>query len=221
MLKVRASRKAAPFFKIILSLCVLLTFKSSCGAETSLERIRKAYEGIRDIKGGFIQKSHIKDLGRTDRFNGTFMIKIPDRMRWQYHGDKSSEEVIINNGVMIVYQKREKQAFKTGFDKDAYGRSPLALLGGLGEISKEFEVVRNDDRLLLLRPRAPMGGIVSVEITLSDGDFPVGSILITDKRSNTIEIALKDISVNSGLRDAAFDFSLPKGASMYDTGRPE
>jgi outer membrane lipoprotein-sorting protein len=33
---------------------------------------------------------------------------------------------------------------------------------------------------------------------------------------NRIEIQLKDIEINTGIKDAAFDFSLPEGVNIYE-----
>lgn len=194
---------------------VLLIFEAN-GKDAVLERIQKAYEGIKDIKGSFVQKSHIRDIKRTDIFKGTLMIKMPDKMRWQYSGEnKHNIEVIINDGEMIIFQKNEKQAFKGRFDTETYGQAPIALLGGLGSIEKEFNIVSQDGKLLL-RPKKLMGNIVSVEITPSDKEFPISTLSIIDNRSNRIDITIRDVTVNTGLADSAFDFSLPKGASLYE-----
>lgn len=206
------------FVKIAPAIFMLFSFKTAYCADLTAERIQKSYEGLKDIKGKFVQKSHIKDLKRTDTFNGTFMIKVPSKMRWQYQGDKS-DEVIINDDEMIVYQKSEKQAFRSRFDRSAYGRSPIALLSGLGNILQEFEVALKSGKLVL-KPRKDMNGIVSIEISPSEVEFPIGSLVITDRRSNRIEISLKDVVINSGIKDAVFDFSLPKGASIYDYSQP-
>ena len=61
-----------------------------------------------------------------------------------------------------------------------------------------------------------MGNIVSVEIETSDEDFPIKSFIINDMRSNRIEIQLRDIEINTGIKDAAFDFSLPEGVNIYE-----
>lgn len=206
------------FIKIAPAIFMLFSFKAAYCADLTAEKIQKAYEGIKDIKGKFIQKSHIKDLDRTDTFNGTFMIKVPSKMRWQYQGYKS-DEVIINNDEMVVYQKKEKQAFKSRFERNTYGQSPIALLSGFGNILQEFEVALSGGKLVL-KPRKSMNGIVSIEISPSEGEFPIGSMTITDRRSNRIEITLKDIMLNSGIKDTAFDFSLPRGVSMYDYSQP-
>ena len=185
-------------------------------ADPAVEKIEKAYQGLKDIRGNFVQKSFIKDFDRTDTFKGTFLMKMPSRMRWQYSGgDKQNTEVVINNDEMIIYQKQDKQAFKSRFDREIYGQAPIALLSGFSDIGKEFEITKKDGRLLL-KPKRPMGNVLSLAITPSDKDFPIASLTIFDKRSNRIDITFTDVTVNTGIPESAFDFSLPKGASVYD-----
>jgi len=72
---------------IFFLLSFLLTPVLSVHAEEDqVAKIQKAYEGIKDIKGNFVQKSFIKDLKRTDTYNGRFFIKQP-KMKWEYTGD--------------------------------------------------------------------------------------------------------------------------------------
>lgn len=213
----------------ILSLVVAFLFflcaegpvRGAFGADFTIETIQKAYGNIKDIKGNFIQKSAIKDLKRTDTFKGSLLIKVPSKMRWQYHGDnKQNTEVIISNGEIIIFQKDEKQAFRGKFDPESYGQAPIALLGGFGNIENEFEVAPKEGKLLL-KPKRGMGGVVSIEITPSGGDFPIGSLTIIDKRSNRIDITFKDIVLNSGIKDSAFSFSIPQGVSVYEYSKPQ
>jgi outer membrane lipoprotein-sorting protein len=180
------------------------------------EKIQKAYENIKDIKGEFVQKSHIKDLKRTDTFKGTFVIKMPSQMRWQYFDEKKRHftEVLITHDELLIYQKEEKQVFKGNFDSESYGQAPIALLTGFAHIDREFTVAEKNGKLLL-KPRKGMGSVVSIEITPSDGEFPIDSLTIIDRRSNTISITLKDVRINSGVKEAAFSFFLPQGVSVY------
>ncbi len=214
---------SASVMATLLVLCLIfgvLPESASC-SDFTIERIQRMYEKIEDIKGSFVQKSTIKDLGRTDTFIGTFMIKVPSRMRWQYDtGDRQHTEVIINAGQIIVYQKDEKQAFKGEFDRESYGQAPIALLGGFGDIEKEFDVTAKDGKLLL-KPKKGIGSVVSIEIAPSDGKFPIGSMTIVDRRSNRIEIAFRDVTVNSGIKDSAFLFTPPKGVNVYEYSKPQ
>lgn len=185
------------------------------GSDSAIEKIQKAYENIKELKGSFIQKSTIRDLKRTDTFRGTFIMKVPSKMRWQYSDAKQSTEVIIKNDELMIYQKNEKQLLKSRFDRQSYGQAPIALLGGFGNVDKEFEVSEKDGKVVL-KPRNPMGSVVFIEVLPSDGEFPISSLSIIDKRSNRIEITLKNVTVNPGIKDSAFDFTVPQGVSVFD-----
>ncbi len=183
-------------------------------------KIQKAYDSIKDIRGRFIQKSYIKDLKRTDTYSGEFFIKA-QKMKWEYKGDKP-QIVYISGDQIIIYQVKEKQAIKAKFDRDTYGQAPISLLGGFGNIKDEFNIstkteTRNHDteQRLLLKPKKPMGNIVSIEITLSDKEFPIESIIIFDSMSNRIEIQLTDVRTNTGLKDGIFNFSPPEGTTVF------
>ncbi|MEW6215793.1 MAG: outer membrane lipoprotein carrier protein LolA [Nitrospirota bacterium] len=182
--------------------------------EQEIYRIQKVYEGISDIKGNFIQKSHIKDLKRIDTYKGQFFIKRPMKMKWEYKGEMP-QEVLINNDEIIIYQKKERQAFRGKFNRDTYGQAPIALLSGFGRIHEEFYVSKKNGRFLL-KPKRPMGGIVSIEIEPSEGEFPISSFTINDSRSNTIEVILKGVEVNTGLGDRLFEPSLPEDVKIYE-----
>jgi outer membrane lipoprotein-sorting protein len=225
-MRTQGFRSLPPFAVVLLSFLFFFFFteefvRGAFAAEFTIETIQKAYETIKDIKGNFVQKSTIKDLKRTDTFKGSFQIKVPSKMRWQYQGDnKQNAEVVINNEVIIIYQKNEKQAFRGKFDRESYGQAPIALLGGFGDIGDEFEVVQKEGKIVL-KPRKGMGGVVSVEIAPSGGEFPIGSLTIIDKRSNKIEITFRDIVLNSGIKESAFNLSIPQGTSVYEYTKPQ
>ncbi|MCL5023839.1 MAG: outer membrane lipoprotein carrier protein LolA [Nitrospirae bacterium] len=214
-----------PLFLLLVPLFFFVAF--FCGpvgdarsSGLTVEAIQKAYQNIKDIKGSFLQKSTIRDLKRTDTFKGTFMIKVPSKMRWQYQdAGKQDTEIFIDKGEIIVYQRNEKQVFRGKFDKEGYGQAPIALLGGFGSIGEEFDVTQKGGKLLL-KPKRSMGSVVSIEIGPSGGEFPIGSLSIVDKRLNRIEIIFRNVVINSGLKDSAFVFSPPPGVSVYEYVRP-
>jgi chaperone LolA len=184
-------------------------------ADEEIARIQKAYESIKDLSGSFVQKSYIKDLKQTETFKGQFFIKRPMKMKWNYKGEQA-QEVLINNEEILIYQKKEKQAYRSKFDRDTYGQAPIALLSGFGKVQEEFSVTGKNGKLLL-KPKKPMGGIISIEIEPSGGDFPIKSFTVNDSYSNRIEMALKDVKINTGLEDRFFELSLPKGVTTLET----
>jgi outer membrane lipoprotein carrier protein len=203
------------FFSIILLPYHNSSFASQ--AEDEVERIQKIYEKIKDLKGNFVQKSYIKDLKKTDIYTGQFFIKS-QKMKWEYKGDKP-QVVYITGDDIIIYQKKEKQAFKAKFDRATYGQAPIALLGGFGDIKKEFDITVKttiqEPTILILKPKKPMGNIASLEITLFKAEFPIESLTVIDNLSNKVEIFLKDVKINTGIKDSLFEFSSPEGVIIF------
>ena len=201
---------------IFFIICLLFspTLSHAVSVEEVLQKIQKSYENIQDMSGSFVQKSYIKDLDRTDTFKGQFFIKMPKKMRVSYSGENPSE-VVINNGEITIYQKKEKQAIMGRFDSSTYGQTPVVLLSGFGKIQKEFSVTNKKGKLFL-KPKKPMGIVVSIEMQTSDAAFPIQSFVIHDTYSNRIEITLKDVKINTGLKDSSFTLSFPKGVTVLD-----
>jgi len=186
----------------------------SAGVDENIEKIQNAYEKIKDMKGSFTQKNTIKDLKRTDTYKGEFFIRQPLRMKWVYTG-KAAQDIYIGNNIVMIYKKGDKQAYKGKFDKETYGQTPVALLSGFGNIRQEFNITGRGNTLLLT-PRKSLGNVTSISIALSDDEFPIKSFTIQDGASNVIEIGLKNVRINTGLKDSVFEFSLPKGVNVYE-----
>lgn len=205
-------------FISVLFLCLAGTIfpqvSFSSDIDNNIEKVQNAYKKIRDMKGSFIQKNFIKDLNKTDTYKGQFFIKQPFRMIWMYTG-KAAQDVYINNDTVLIYKRGDNQAYKGKFDRATYGQTPVALLSGFGDIRREFNISGNGNSLLL-KPKNPLGTVTSISIKLSDGDFPIESFTIQDGRSNVIEISLKEVILNTDLKDSLFEFSLPKKVKVYE-----
>ncbi|MBF0506158.1 MAG: outer membrane lipoprotein carrier protein LolA [Nitrospirae bacterium] len=184
---------------------------SVCFADGEVARIQKAYENIKDVRGDFVQKGYIRDLKRTDTYSGQFFIK-PPKIKWEFRGDKP-QVVYVNGEDLLIYQKKEKQVFRTKFDRATYGQAPIALLGGFGDINKEFDASMKKGRLIL-KPKKRMGSVTEIEITLSDGVFPIEQLTVLDTASNRIDITLKNVRVNTGLGEKIFEFTPPEGVTV-------
>jgi outer membrane lipoprotein-sorting protein len=136
------------------------------------------------------------------------------KMKWEYKGE-NAQEVFINGDEIIIYQKKDKQAFKGKFNRDTYGQAPIALLSGFGRIREEFTASEKNGKIVL-KPGKPMGDILSIEIEPSHGEFPIKSFTINDSYSNRIEMILNDVKINTGLEDKLFKPSLSKDVKVYD-----
>ncbi len=211
-LKVRVSiQNVFCFLFFVFTLLPLVFSPLPAFALDEVARIQKAYESIKDVKGDFVQRSYIRDLKRTDTYSGQFFIK-PPKIKWEFRGDKP-QVVYVNGEDLLIYQKKEKQVFRTKFDRSTYGQAPIALLGGFGDINKEFDAFMKKGRLIL-KPRKRMGSVTQIEITLSDGVFPIEELTVLDTASNRIDIILKNVKVNTGLGEKIFEFTPPAGVTV-------
>jgi outer membrane lipoprotein carrier protein len=183
-------------------------------SDEGIARIQKAYETIQDLRGSFIQKSVIKDLDKTETYKGKFFIKPPLKMKWVYSGE-DGQSLTIRNDTVLIYKKSEHQAYKSSFDRQTYGQTPVALLSGFGNIREEFSV-SGEGGAVILKPKRPMGSVVFIKVMLSEKGFPIRGFEIHDSRSNVIEIELRDVKINTGLKDSLFDLALPKGVNVFE-----
>lgn len=202
------------YFLLVVFFFLLPVTVRGEGIDDEITRIQQAYANLQDIKGSFVQKSYIKDLKRTDTFKGEFYIKRPMMLKWCYRGE-NAQEVFIRNDEIIIYQKKEKQAFKGSFDRETYGQAPIALLSGFGKIREEFSASMKNGKLILI-PKKPMGGIVSIELQTSGKGFPIQSFTVIDSLNNRIDMVFSDIEINTGLEESFFTPSLPKGVTILE-----
>jgi outer membrane lipoprotein carrier protein len=216
--------KAARKF-IILTFSFLLAFftihyslftscSSAAEQEDLVAKIQKAYTGLKDISGSFVQKSAIKDLKRTDTYRGRFFIKPPS-LKWEYSGDKA-QAIYVDKGYVMIHLIKQKQVFKSKFEPSTYGQAPLALLAGFGEIRKEFDVTFMAEDKISLAPKKPMGTITRIEITGAKSGFPINTLSIIDNLSNRVDITLTGVKINSNLSDSIFKFVPPKNATVIE-----
>jgi outer membrane lipoprotein carrier protein len=211
----RASNlQLAAFLILLTGSCLLLTSVFADEQVDFVSKIQKAYEGMKDISGSFTQKSYIKDLKRTDNYKGRFSIKPPS-LKWEYAGE-NGQSIYINHNQVMIYMKKENVVFKSKFERAKYGQTPLALLAGLGNIKKEFEITYEAEDKVTLIPRTPMGNVERIELKAAESGFPIKMLSLIDNQKNRVDITLSDVKLNSGLPDSLFKFSPPKNAAILD-----
>ncbi len=206
---------------LLILVVLLMSFILSPGktsyalsSNDEIARIQKSYENITYLSGNFVQKSHIKDLKRTDTYRGQFFIKKPEKVKVIYKGENPAE-ITVNRDIVLIYQKNENQVIKGKFDSNTYGQTPVILLSGLGKMEEEFNISEKNG-LLLLKPKKSMGAILSIELKLSDSEFPVQSFTIYDTYSNKTEILLSNIKINKNIDDKIFSITPPKNATILE-----
>ncbi|HDH53212.1 MAG TPA: outer membrane lipoprotein carrier protein LolA [Nitrospirae bacterium] len=203
------------FILLIAHYSLFIGVAAASDVDEVVDRVQKKFAGIIDIKGTFVQKSYIKDIEQTQEYSGTFFIKKPSRMMWEYAAPRD-EKVIINNLDTWIYKKSQNQVIRTKFTKEAYSQVPIALLGSIENIRADFDITMPEKNALQLAPKHRVGFIKTIVLEITPGEMPVKMFTIFDTYGNIIMIKLRDVKINSGLDDSMFIFKTPPGAEVFD-----
>jgi chaperone LolA len=182
-----------------------------------VDGIQKKLAGIRDIKGIFIQNSYIKDLDQKQKYSGSFFIKKPSRVMWEYSSPRD-EKVLIRETDTQIYKKSQNQLIKMKFSKDDYNQVPIALLESLENIWKDFDASLTQGKALQLIPKRKTGSIKTIVLETASDDFPLKMFTIFDTYGNIIMIELDNLETNSGLDDSLFILKTPEDVEVFDMG---
>ncbi len=181
----------------------------------TVNEIQNKLSKINDITGRFSQTSYIKDLEQTQKYSGSFFIKKPFQMMWEYKKPRD-EKVVIHDTDTWIYKKSQNQVIKTKFSKEAYSQVPIALLGSLENLRDDFDITMTAENAIQLVPKQRIVSIKTLLLETVSGDFPLKMFTIFDKYGNIIMIELTDIEINPGLDDSFFLFKIPPGAEVFD-----
>lgn len=193
----------------------LFTLADAGTVNDKVDALQKQLASITDITGSFSQSSYIKDIEETQKYSGTFLIKKPAFMMWEYAAPRD-EKVVIRDNDTWIYKKSQNQVIKTTFSKKSYSQVPIALLLSMEKIRDDFEITMPEKNALQLVPKREIGFIKTLLIETASGNFPIKMFTIFDTYGNIIMIELSNIKTNTGLEDALFKFTVPEGAEVFD-----
>ncbi|MBI5741099.1 MAG: outer membrane lipoprotein chaperone LolA [Nitrospirae bacterium] len=220
---IKEESRVQSFF--IFFIFIVLTLDSSlfnslhaAAVDDVVNDVQKRLSSIHDLKGSFTQTSYLKDLEKTETYAGTFYIKKPSGIMWEYKSPRD-EKVFIKGEDMWIYKRSQKQAIKSRFSKEAYSQAPITLLSGLENLRSDFDITLTDRDTLDLKPKRRMGSMQEVIIRTASKNFPLKTLKVIDTYGNVITIELADIKTNTGPEDSLFTFTVPQGVEVFDMDR--
>lgn len=221
----------------LLAVALLVT-AGAAGGETSpgeagpdpraaeiLARLDARLQAVRSLKGTFIQTFVSSGLGIPQTEEGTFAIRRPDRMRWDYV--KPERKLAVSDGTHTwLYMPEEKIVYR-GDVRDWKEGGPFSLLAG-GSLTSEFVAVsvgvegalRSGDLVLELRPAEPRDQYEVLLLQFDPSSLVIHAVTAIDAMGNRTSVILGDLEVNPDLAKAEFTFSPPEGVRVVEQGRP-
>jgi len=206
------------FLLLVICYLSLVTAVQAATVDDVVNDIQKKLASIHDLKGSFTQTSYLKDLEKTEAYSGTFYIKKPSGIMWEYKSPRD-EKVFIKGEDMWIYKRSQKQAIRGRFSKETYSQAPIALLSGLENLRSDFDITLTGQDTLNLRPKRRMGFMQEVIIRSVSKNFPLKTLKVFDMYGNIITIELADIRTNTRLEDSLFTFTVPQGIEVFDMSK--
>jgi outer membrane lipoprotein carrier protein len=210
--------------KLIASIFIFLLFSSPAFALTPQEaaqRLQDSYDKARDLKADFAQVSEVKAMNMTREGSGKLLIKKPGLLRYSYT-KPDKQELIVHGDELVMYMPEVNQVITKQIERAVMDKTPSTFLAGLGRITDSFnprfpKSGEKDARgriQLELVPKGDGMGVEKVLVTLDPDSFNIVGFTFTETSGNVNAIRLSNIKINTGIKDSAFGFKIPKGAAI-------
>ncbi|MBI2455958.1 MAG: outer membrane lipoprotein chaperone LolA [candidate division NC10 bacterium] len=175
-----------------------------------------------DLSARFRQTVTNRSLGAVREGGGSFMLKRPGKVRWEY--ETPEPRLFVTDGKTLWdYSPVDKQARAQALDEVFSSRLPLAFLAGDCQLRRDFAITAVEhagtraspsSRVLDLRPLRADAGIARMLLEVNLQGYTVEKTTLFDAAGNTTVIALTDLKLNSGLSDQQFQFTPPAGVTV-------
>ncbi|HEY3346025.1 MAG TPA: outer membrane lipoprotein chaperone LolA [Nitrospirota bacterium] len=210
--------------KLFSAILFCIIFSSPAFALTPQEaaqRLQDSYDKTRDMKADFTQVSEVKAMNMTREGSGKLLIKKPGMLRYSY-SKPEKQELIVRGDELVMYTPEVNQVITKRMERAVMDRTPSTFLAGLGRIADSFnprfpksgEKDAKGRVQLELVPKGDGMGVEMVLVTLDPDSFNIVGFTFTETSGNVNAISLFNIKINAGIKDSAFGFKIPKGATI-------
>jgi outer membrane lipoprotein carrier protein len=189
-------------------------------------RVDDRYAKTQDLQGEFAQETIIEGFETGFKSTGRFYLKKPGLLRWDYL-EPSKEHIYVDGDEVMMYVPEHQQVVKGTLTQISASKGPLALLLGVGKLSKQFTVLESPEASsdskkipdLTLIPK-PDGGTVptikKILLQLFPDSYLIQTITIFETSGNISRVHFDHIQVNQGLATNLLKFTLPPDVVVVD-----
>jgi chaperone LolA len=181
------------------------------------DHIQQRYEMIDDATVQFEQVVKFGYSNIEQTFNGTLTMKKPNRYRIE-----SEHQTIVTNGATVwAYSIANNQVIIDKYKENQNSVAPEQFMLNLPAnyytslLGKEKN--KNDELVMLkLIPKDDRSFVKSVKIWVEERNWMVRRIVILDVNETETAYTIKDIKLNTNVKEKIFTFIPPAGAEVVD-----
>ena len=190
--------------------------------KTLITKIQETYETTKDLKASFFQEVTMKSMHRTEKEEGVFYFKKPQKMVWDYLKPKK-KKLVINPHKTWFHLPDDRVVYLQDTESVLKSKLTIKFLSGLGNLQDDFQVSfpQSDpldgegNYLLRLVPRNADIGMENLSLCIDKDSFQVIQLGFSDTYGNTSRIRFRNTTINSGLPDTMFTFKTPPGTEVF------
>ena len=206
------------FLTSIFTICFAFFSAVSHGESASeiASAVQKKYNSIKTLQADFIQTALSMGSGKGRVSSGVVTIKKPGKMKWEFK--KPEGDIVVSNGkVMWIYQKDLNQVIETKIEVNT-PQVAMNFLAGAGNMEKDFEIKilnsSGSEYELKLSPRVQIPHIGEINLIVDKKTFIVKKTTVKDAFGGETSVEIKNVKINSKIKDSIFEYSAPKGAAV-------
>ena len=191
-----------------------------------VSRVDDRYAKTQDLQGTFTQETIIEGFETGFESTGRFYLKKPGLLRWDYL-EPSKEHIYVDGDQVMMYVPEHQQVVKGTLTQISASKGPLALLLGVGKLSKQFTVLESaeasgdskkiPDVTLIPKPDGDTAPTIKkILLQLFTDSYLIQTITIFETSGNISRVHFDHIQANQGLATNLLKFTLPPDVVVVD-----
>ena len=181
--------------------------------------VQARYDGIADLRAGFVQTSYTAALGRETVSKGSLTMKRPGLFRWEY-STPEERVIVLDAETLRIYSPVDEQLQVIALAQGTVSPTALSFLLGNGELRELFEAEAIDDPErpelgLRLRPREE-SSFEFIELWVARETHQLRESVLVDLFKNRTSVRFVEIVENVGIEESAFSIDVPEGTEVID-----
>jgi len=183
-------------------------------AQTGEQSLREFRQGLRSLRADFHQVRYDEHSEVLEEADGTLLLLLPNRFRWDYHSPYP--QAIVSDGARLWWYDSELEQVTVRPVDEALETSPAQLLSSDEPLTANF-IVREEasDGALAwvsLTPKNPESSFQEVRLGFGSGNLQAMELL--DSFDQLTQIGFEQVSRNPHLDPGLFAFTPPPGTDV-------
>jgi len=185
-----------------------------------LREVEERYNSAKTLQVLFTEQyTPPGSIRRTE--SGVILLRKPLRMRWDYNQPKG--KLFVCDGKFLwLYNPAENSVEQTPVKESDDMRLPLAFLLGKLHFEKEFRNIHSEpdgfDLKITAEPKSENLPYSSVEFVVAP-DSHIKSVKVTNFDHSVLSYAFDQEKMDPPVNNKSFQFSMPKGAELVQSGQ--